>query len=95
MPNRRFKEKVERYFAYDVSGRYKERHKGQRFRVLVVTKTLERIGNLKRTAAQVAQRYRWFTTLAELRVRGTMERIWEVIARDGKGQLFDQRKENP
>lgn len=94
MPNRRFKEKVERYFAYDVSGRFTERFRGQRFRILVVSKNRERLANLKHTAAQVAQRHCWFTTLSELQAHGPVAAIWETVAREGKIPLLDpNRKE--
>jgi len=88
MPNRRFQEKVERYFAYDVSGRYNERYKGQRFRVLVVANSPARLANLKQTAAQVAQRYCWFSTLPALRELGLQASIWEVVGREGRGPLL-------
>lgn len=88
MPNRRFQEKVERYFAYDVSGRYNERYKGQRFRVLVVANSPARLANLKQTAAQVAQRYCWFSTLPALREQGPLASIWDVIGREGKSRLL-------
>ncbi|MGH2362396.1 MAG: replication-relaxation family protein [bacterium] len=94
MPNRRFKEKVERYFAYDVSLRFTERYKGQRFRVVVVTDGPMRLANLKETAAPVAQRYCWFTTLAELREHGPLANIWQVVGREGRSPLSpSDRKE--
>ncbi len=80
MPNPRFKEKVERYFAYDVSGRFAERYKGQRFRVLVVAKTSNRLANLKQTVSQVAQRYFWFVTLVHLNESGAMRSVWQTVA---------------
>lgn len=88
MPNRRFQEKVERYFAYDVSGRYNERYKGQRFRVLVVANSPARLANLKQTTAQVAQRYCWFTTLQATREKGPLASIWEIVGREGKSPLL-------
>ncbi len=94
MPNRRFKEKVERYFAYDVSGRFAERHKGQRFRVLVVARSPARLANLKETTAQVAQRNCWFTTLADLRTHGSLAAIWQAVGWEEKSPLFvSDRKE--
>jgi hypothetical protein len=89
MPNDRFKRKVEGYFAYDVSGRYAERYKSHRFRVLVITKTPERLTNLKATTAQIAQRNCWFTTLAEIGQPGPLAAIWETVGRDGKTRLID------
>ncbi len=91
MPNRRFQRKVEAYFAYDVSGRYAERYKGQRFRVLVITKTPERLTNLKETTAQVAQRNCWFATLAEIAQHGPLAAVWETVGREGKAQLIEAR----
>ena len=88
IPNRRFREKVERYFAYDVSGRYAERYKGRRFRALVITNTPERLANLKHTTAQVAQRSSWFTTIREIQESGPLASIWETIGREGKIPLF-------
>jgi hypothetical protein len=88
MPNRRFREKVERYFAYDVSGRYAERYKGQRFRVFVVSITRERLANLKHTAAQVPQRYCWFSTLNLIREQGPLATVWETISTTGNVSLF-------
>lgn len=79
MPNGRFKEKVERYFAYDVSGAYSGRYKGQRFRVLVVVPSLARLANLKTTAGRVPQRSLWFTTQSELRERSPLAVIWETV----------------
>lgn len=89
MPNRRFKEKVERYFAYDVSGRYASRYKGQRFRVLVIAQSQARLENLKTTAAQVAQRYCWFTGVSEVRENAPLMAIWQTIGRERKSPLFD------
>jgi hypothetical protein len=89
MPNKRFKEKVERYFAYDISGRYVERYKGQRFRVLVITNSLARLANLKNTAAQVTQRYCWFTTLSTLSENEVLAPIWEIVGNEGKMSLLD------
>jgi hypothetical protein len=43
MPNRRFKEKVERYFAYDLSGEYGKRYQAKHFRILVVVTSSERL----------------------------------------------------
>ena len=88
MPNRRFKEKVERYFAYDISDRYAERHKGQRFRVLVVAPSPARLANLKHTAAQVAQRYFWFTSLPDLKEKGPLAPVWEVVVKEEKVPLL-------
>jgi hypothetical protein len=88
MPNRRFKEKVERYFAYDVSSRYTERYRGQRFRVLIIGTSAARLANLKNAAAQVAQRYCWLTTREKLHQRGPLATIWEVVGREGRAQLF-------
>lgn len=89
MPNHRFQRKVEAYFAYDVSGRYAERHKGQRFRVLVITKTPKRLTNLKETTAQVAQRNCWFATLPEIAQNGPLAAIWETVGREEKARLID------
>jgi len=89
MPNRRFKEKVERYFAYDVSGRYTKQYQNQRFRVLVTVKSPERLVNLGRTAAQVAQRYCWFATLSDIEEFGPFALIWEVVGRERKSRLLD------
>jgi hypothetical protein len=93
MPNRRFKEKVERYFAYDVSGRYANRYKGERFRVLVVAGTSARLANLKETAAQVAQRYFWFTTLDKIQL-DPLAAIWEVVGHDRGSTLFTPSVKN-
>jgi hypothetical protein len=89
MPNDRFKRKVEAYFAYDVSGRYTERYKSQRFRVLVITQTPERLTNLKETTAQVAQRNCWFTILAEIGQRGPLAAVWQTIGREAKTRLIE------
>lgn len=88
MSNRRFKDKVERYFKYDVSGRFAERYKGQRFRVFVLTRTIGRLVNLKQTTAQIAQRNCWFTTLAEITKEGPLAAIWQVVGLDEKVPLF-------
>lgn len=88
MPNRRFKEKTERYFAYDVSGRYAQRFNGQRFRVLVLARTPKRLRNLKQTAAQGAQRYCWFGTLSDLQTRGPFGAIWETVLLNSRVPLF-------
>lgn len=94
MPNHRFKEKVERYFAYDVSGRFTERYNGQRFRVLVVAMGPARLANLKDAAAQVAQRYCWFTDHAALMNRGPLETSWQAVGWDSERPLFpSDRKE--
>jgi len=89
MPNRRFRDKVERYFAYDVSRRYTELYKGQRFRVLVVAPSIARLTNLKATVAQVAQRYCWFTTRREVLQHGPFARIWQVVGREAEVPLFE------
>jgi hypothetical protein len=88
MTNKRFKEKIERYFAYDVSGRYANHYKGQRFRVLVLVRTPERLANLKGTAAQVAQRHCWFATATDIQQRGLDAQIWETLTDKGKKALF-------
>jgi len=92
MPNDRFKRKVEAYFAYDVSGRYTERYKSQRFRVLVITKTSERLANLKATTAQVAQRYFWFAVLSDFSCEGPLQSVWETISREGRTVLLEEAK---
>ncbi len=89
MPNRRFKEKVERYFAYDVSGEYGKRYQAKHFRILVVASSPQRLANLKETAAQVAQRYCWLTTLPETQQYGPLAPIWEMVGREGKVPLLD------
>lgn len=89
MPNRRFKEKVERYFAYDVSGRYAERYRGQRFRVLIVAPSPTRLANLKQVATQVAQRHCWFTTLPQIQKQGALAPIWRAVGREGDQPFID------
>lgn len=82
MPLRRFKEKVERYVAYDASGRFNERHKSRHFRVLVVAKNQARLANLKRAIAGWTSRVFWLAILSEIKSNGVLSQIWQLTDRE-------------
>jgi len=51
----------------------------------VVTKTPEQLSNLKRTVAQVAQRYCWFVTLQALREQDPLRASGTSL--EGRGRV--------
>jgi len=89
MNNSRFQAKVKTYLEYAASGSYQQKYGLKFFRVLVITKTRERLHNLKATTEKLTDKMFWFATSDELTSGKVFERIWERPAKDGKFGLLE------
>ena len=90
MSNARFQAKVKVYLDYAQSGLYQQRYGLKFFRVLVVTKTNERLINLKSATEKLTDKIFWFTTADKLTANGVFDEIWEKPAKPGTFSLLRQ-----
>ena len=79
----RFQSKIITYLDYARSGFYRQRYGLTFFRVLVVTKSRERLLNLKSVTETLTDTIFWFTTIDRLTLDHIFDRIWERPGRDG------------
>lgn len=89
MTNARFQDKVKIYLEYAQSGCYQPRYGLKFFRVLVVTKTVERLLNLKSVTERLTDKIFWFSTLDELQHGKVFEAIWQKPRKEGVFALLE------
>ena len=78
----RFTSKVQSYIDFDVMGYYRQRFGVKFFRVLVITKTCERLYNLKKAVETVTDKLFWFTTLEQVTPNTVFDQIWQRVGRN-------------
>jgi len=88
MSQKRFKRKVQNYLEFAELGFYRERFGVQHFQVLVITLTLERLLNLKKSVEAVTDKFFWFTTLDQATVEKIFYSIWYKAGLDGLHPLI-------
>ena len=81
----RFVGKVHSYIDFGSKGYYQKRFGVRYFRVLVVTKTAERLNNLKKAVGSVTDKLFWFTTIDQITPDTVFEPIWQRV---GKQELY-------
>ncbi len=89
MSNSRFQSKVKTYLEYARSGLYSKRYRLNFFRVLVVTKTEQRLLNLKSATEKLTDKIFWFTETANITPGKIFDRIWERPGREGRFSLLE------
>jgi hypothetical protein len=89
MSNSRFESKVLSYLEYAQSGLYQHRYGFKFFRVLVVTKTRERLLNLKSTTGRLTDKIFWFATLDNIIPHRMLNSIWERPRSDKTFSLLE------
>jgi hypothetical protein len=75
----RFTGKVYSYLDFSSLGYYQKRFGVKYFRVLVVTKTPERLSNLKKTVGNITEKLFWFTTIKQITPNTVYGPIWQCI----------------
>jgi hypothetical protein len=78
----RFTSKVQSYIDFDVMGYYRQRFGVKFYRVLVITKTCERLYNLKKAVEIVTDKLFWFTTLEQVTPNTVFDQIWQRVGRN-------------
>ena len=81
----RFAGKVHSYIDFGSKGYYQRRFGVQYFRVLVVTKTLKRLNNLKKAVGAITDKLFWFTTIDKITPDTVFGPIWQRV---GKKELY-------
>jgi protein involved in plasmid replication-relaxation len=81
----RFTGKVKSYIDFGVLGYYRQRFGVKYFRVLVITKTRERLNNLKKAVETVTDKLFWFTTIEQVTPNTVFGPIWQ---RAGKQEYY-------
>ena len=89
MSNSRFQSKVRTYIEYAQSGLYLQRYGLKFFRVLVLTKTTERLRNLKAATEALTDKIFWFATISSLDPNGLFDRIWQRPRKEGFFHLLE------
>ena len=89
MSNTRFQSKVKVYLDYAQSGLYQQRYGLKFFRVLVLTKTKERLLNLKSVTEELTDKIFWFSTVDDFLSGKAFARIWERPHREGYFSLLE------
>ena len=85
MTTGRFIGKIQSYIDFGSMGYYQKRFGVQYFRVLVVTKTAERLNNLKKAVGSVTDKLFWFTTKDQITPDTVFGPIWQRV---GKQELY-------
>jgi len=78
----RFKKKVHLYEEFADLGYYRQRFGVKYFSVLVVTRSQERLKNIKKTVEAVTDRFFWYTTLEQITPTTVFNPIWQRTARN-------------
>lgn len=81
----RFVGKAQSYIDFGSLGYYQKRFGVRYFRVLVVTKTAERLDNLKTAVEKVTDKLFWFTTIDRITPDTVFAPVWQRV---GKHQLY-------
>lgn len=87
--NSRFQEKARVYLEYSQSGSYQQKYGLKFFRVLVLTKTGERLLNLKSVTEKLTDKIFWFTTWKNLEPGKAFGPIWQRPGRAGNFSLME------
>jgi hypothetical protein len=77
----RFAGKVHSYLDFHALGYYRKRFGVQYFRVLVVTKTRERLYNLKKAVEVNTDKLFWFTTINQITSNTVFSPIWQRVGK--------------
>jgi hypothetical protein len=75
----RFAGKVHTYLDFSSLGYYRKRFGVKYFRVLVVTKTRNRLSNLKKAVGNITDKLFWFTTIEQVTPKTVFGPIWQRI----------------
>jgi hypothetical protein len=89
MTNGRMKSKARAYLDYARSGLFERQFGFRYFRVLVITKTIERLLNLKSTIEELTDRIFYLTTKDQLCQSQISDRIWHRAGREGLFSLME------
>ena len=84
----RFTSKVDSYIEFEKLGYYQHRFGLPEFRVLVITKTEERLYNLKRAVEAVDKSIFRFTTIDQISPNTVFTPIWFRAGEKGKYPLI-------
>jgi len=85
----RFAGKVHSYIDFASKGYYQRRFGVQYFRVLVVTKTPERLNNLKKAVGAITDKLFWFTTMDQITPDTVFGPIWQRIGKQERYPLIE------
>jgi hypothetical protein len=89
MSNARMKSKAKAYFDYSRPGLFEHDFGSQYFRVLVITKTQERLLNVKTAIEDVTKGIFYFTAQNQLNKNLILDRIWQHAGRQGFFSLLE------
>jgi len=89
MSGKAFRDKVQRYLDYSMSGRYQQVSGVKYFRVLVATVGEQRLANLKGVTEELTDSIFWFTTLDQVKQGRVFDRIWLRAGQEGLYPLFE------
>jgi hypothetical protein len=81
----RFVGKVHSYIDFGSLGYYRKRFGVRYFRVLVVTKTAERLNNLRKAVGTITDKLFWFTTIDRITQDTVFGPIWQRV---GKQEFY-------
>jgi hypothetical protein len=71
-----WKEKARRYLELALSGKYEERFRQPRFRVLVLAHSERKLGSIREAVAEVTEKIFWFATLDAVRGDKFFGPVW-------------------
>jgi hypothetical protein len=89
MNNSRFQAKAKIYLEYAQSSSYQQKYGLKFFRVLVLTKTRERLLNLKAVTEKLTDKMFWFTTWKNLEPEKVFGPIWQRPGKEGNFSLLE------
>ena len=71
-----WEKKTARYLQLALSGEFQKRFRQPQFRVLVVTASERRLGNIRATVAKSTDKIFWFTTFENINRDGFWSPVW-------------------
>jgi hypothetical protein len=71
-----WREKIERYLRFALSGAYEREFGKSRFRVLVIANSERRLRSIRSVAAPLTEKLFWFATLPDIDANGFFGAIW-------------------
>jgi len=71
-----WKQKIQNYLQFAVSGEYEHRFEQRQFRVLVVANSERRLLSIRTAVRAVTQKIFWFTTLESIESKGVFAGVW-------------------
>jgi hypothetical protein len=86
-----WKEKVQNYLRFALSGEAERRFGQPRFRVLVLTDSERRLRSIRQTVTQSTNKIFWFSTLAATRGEGFFRPVWLRPQGDHQQPLLRER----